>query len=95
MFDQQLGRIAEAPDKEMRLLRSLKESLGLDRIHSTYRAAGKKLRLGQIIVILERPGPASDPYSNGGTGGISPDPDYSDDDDDFDFPDRLCPTRFC
>ena len=62
-------------------------------VSGQYPKAGKPLRMGQLMAIYCTPGeqpPAEGEYNE------VPIPDGPDDgDDDFDFPDKLCPTRFC
>lgn len=62
-------------------------------VSGQYPKAGKPLRMGQLMAVFCRPGeepPAEGEYNE------VPIPDVpNDEEDDFDFPDKLCPTRFC
>lgn len=86
------------PKRERELRNRLREAYRYEQFVGTVPRAGARLRPGQSIVVMVRPDPESwpkvyglaDPYAVDWNAYVD-----TDDDDDWNVPGWLCPTRFC
>lgn len=96
LSDDRVG-LSDEPEQEVKDRTGLKESDGSDLVHSTRPAAGNCVRPGRYLVVLEK---QSKDTKSEVKDYNKPDEfewpgNDNNDDDDFNLPGWLCPTRWC